>query len=99
LDSIVVVGAEKVAFFDRILPRFGNVHRHPANLRVEEFSPAVIAGDFGRLLTCRDCETDLKLCWNFLGTSHSDEEGMKIRAVALLGVAGIEHVAAAPSGA
>jgi len=59
----------------------------------------VITGNLRGLLVGGKREPDLEACWNALRTGHGDEQRMEISAVALLGVAGIEDITAAPTGA
>src|SRR5258707_1204682 len=51
------------------------------------------------MLVRRQREANLKARWNALRPRHGDEQRMEIGAVALLSVAGVEHVAAAPASA
>ena len=59
----------------------------------------MITGNLRGLLVSGKRESDLETYRNALRTGHGDEQRMEISAVALLGVAGIEDITAAPTGA
>src|SRR5690349_5223552 len=82
-----------------MLPGFGDVDRHPSQLRVEEISPAVIARNLRRVLVSGKGEADFETRRNALGACHGDKERMKVGAVALFGVAGVEHITLSPAAA
>ena len=57
----------------------------------------MIAGDLRGMLVRRQGKSNFKARRNPLGTRHGDEQRMKVGAVALLGIAGIEHIAVSPA--
>ena len=91
------MGAEEVVTLLRVLPGLGNVYRNPSLAVDVELGPAVVSSDLGGVLVGRQRESDLEAGRDALGSSHGNEQGMEVSAVAFLRVAGIEHVAATPA--
>src|SRR5580704_1954308 len=81
-----------------MFPGFGDVDGNPPVGRIEEIRPAVISGDVGGMFVGWQRETDFETRRNALRTGHGDEEGMKVGAITFLRIAGVEHIAPAPTG-
>src|SRR5206468_11150733 len=75
---------------------FADVHRHPFAVS-EEFRPTVVAVNAAVIPLRRDRGTDGEAGRNAKFPRQRDEVGVKIRAVAASGVAGINRVTASPS--
>src|SRR5437660_1242695 len=82
-----------------MLPGLGDVYGNPSIFGFEEIGPAVIAGNLRRMFVGWQRKANFKPRRNALRTHHGDEKRMEISAVALLGVASVQHIAAPPAGA
>src|SRR5579864_6724452 len=89
--------SKKVVAFVRMLPGFRDVDGNPSFAVNVKIRPTMVAGDFGRMLVGRQREPDLKPRGNSLRSRHGNKKGMEVGTVALLGVAGVEHVAVSPA--
>jgi hypothetical protein len=96
-DAVDVVGAEEIVALGGIFPRFGGVNGNPAKAIEVELCPAVIAGDVAFGLRFGERETNFKARGNPGSAHHADEERVEIGAIAALGSAGPDGVAAAPA--
>src|SRR5208282_3980276 len=81
-----------------MLPSFGDIDRNPAFAVDIEIGPAMIAGDLGGMLVGGKRKSNFEAGRNALRAGHGDEQGMKVGAVAFLGVARIENIAVSPAG-
>src|SRR5712692_325552 len=97
LDAVRIVRPEEVIALGRILPSFRGVRGHPAETIQIELGPAVVAGNVSFGLVLRQRKADLEPGWNTGGAHHPDEQRVEIGAVAALGRAGPNGVAAAPA--
>src|SRR5579863_9669400 len=80
-----------------MLPGFRNVYRYPAFAVNVKVRPAVITRDLRGVFIGWERESDFEARGNSLGARHGDKQRMKIGAVTLLGITGVENVSMSPA--
>jgi hypothetical protein len=96
-NAVNVVGAEEIIVLCGLVPGFRDVYGNPS--RAVEIKPglAVVASDVAFGFAFRQRETHFEARGNAGRAHHADEQRMEVRAVAALGGASPDGVAAAPA--
>src|SRR6266576_5990240 len=98
LETIGRIMTEVVVGQLGILPRFTDVHWHPASIS-KKFGPAMVALNRALILVGRNCSTDRKTRRYADAARQGNEVGVEIATVSGACVARVHGVAAAPAGA
>src|SRR5439155_2587685 len=97
LDAVLVVRAEKVVAFGRILGRLGRINRHPADAWQVELRPAVIAAHLPGPSVGGQREPDGETRGNPDRPAVPNKDGVKVGAVSPPRLTGVVDVAPPPA--
>ena len=97
LDAVLVVRAEEVFALGGVLRRFRRVHRDPSNSLRVELGPAMIAADLTRSSVGGKWKTDRETSGDSERSTVSDDNRVKVRAVAATRVARVVDIASSPA--